>query len=59
MRTIISDYVERPRLRQALKLTLTIVTVVIIALGTLVIFTFDPCLTGAEAETIKQFCTSR
>lgn len=59
VRTIISDYVERPRLRQALKLTLAVVTVVIIALGTLVIFTFDPCIAGADAQTIKQFCGSR
>ncbi|MCT1557518.1 succinate dehydrogenase hydrophobic membrane anchor subunit [Helcobacillus massiliensis] len=56
VRTIISDYVERPRLRQGLKYLLAAVTVVIILLGTLVIFTFDPCLPGVDSQTMAKYC---
>lgn len=44
MRTIINDYAERDKLRVALKTLLYVATVLIILLGTLVIFTFDPNL---------------
>ena len=42
MRTVISDYAERPRTRFWLLTLLAVATVFIIVLGTLVIFTFDP-----------------
>jgi succinate dehydrogenase / fumarate reductase membrane anchor subunit len=42
MRTVISDYAEKPRTRFWLLTLLAAATVFIIALGTLVIFTFDP-----------------
>ncbi len=42
MRTIINDYAERNQTRFWLKMLLYVSTVFIIALGTLVIFTFDP-----------------
>ena len=42
MRTVISDYAERPKIRFWLLTLLAAATVFIIALGTLVIFTFDP-----------------
>ncbi|MCW1248979.1 succinate dehydrogenase hydrophobic membrane anchor subunit [Acaricomes phytoseiuli] len=44
VRTIINDYAERVSTRIALKSVLYIATVVIISLGTMVIFTFDPCI---------------
>ena len=44
LRTIISDYAERSNTRFALKTLLYFGTLVVIVLGTLVIFTFDPCL---------------
>ena len=44
MRTVISDYAERPRTRFWLLTLLAVTTVFIIALGTLVIFTFDPTI---------------
>ena len=44
MRTIINDYAERDKLRLFLKTLLYIATVLVIVLGTLVIFTFDPNL---------------
>ena len=33
--------------------------VVVVALGTLVIFTFDPCPAGAAASDLPSFCTAR
>jgi len=42
LRTIINDYAERDQTRFWLKAILVAASVFIIALGTLVIFTFDP-----------------
>ncbi|WP_042365553.1 succinate dehydrogenase hydrophobic membrane anchor subunit [Streptacidiphilus neutrinimicus] len=42
MRTVINDYAERPNTRFWLKVLLVAATVFTVALGTLVIFTFDP-----------------
>jgi len=44
LRTIINDYAVRMNTRFALKTLLYFGTLVVIVLGTLVIFTFDPCL---------------
>jgi succinate dehydrogenase / fumarate reductase membrane anchor subunit len=44
LRTIINDYAERPRTRFWLKMLLYSSAVLVIALGSLVIFTFDPTL---------------
>ena len=44
LRTIINDYSERDQTRFWLKAALMVATVFTIALGTLVIFTFDPNL---------------
>jgi len=46
MRTVINDYAERDGTRFWLKMLLFNSAVLTIALGTLVIFTFDPTLTG-------------
>jgi succinate dehydrogenase / fumarate reductase membrane anchor subunit len=46
LRTIINDYAERDQTRFWLKATLFTASAFIIALGTLVIFTFDPNITG-------------
>ena len=43
LRTIINDYAVRADTRFALKTLLYFGTLVVIVLGTLVIFTFDPC----------------
>jgi succinate dehydrogenase membrane anchor subunit len=42
VRTVINDYATKPETRFRLRTLLYIVTVFIIGLGTLVIFTFDP-----------------
>jgi succinate dehydrogenase / fumarate reductase membrane anchor subunit len=44
MRTIINDYTTKPETRWRLRVLLYVVTVFIVALGTLVIFTFDPTI---------------
>ena len=44
MRTVINDYAEKEGTRFWLRTLLYVATVFIIALGTLVIFTFDPTL---------------
>lgn len=44
LRTIINDYSERDQTRFWLKAALVVATVFTIALGTLVIFTFDPSI---------------
>lgn len=44
MRTIVNDYAARVRTRKVLNTLLWIVGIGLIVLGTLVIFTFDPCI---------------
>ena len=44
LRTVINDYAERDQTRFWLKMLLYTGTILIIALGTLVVFTFDPNL---------------
>ncbi len=44
LRTIINDYASKPTTRFALKTLLYFSALVVIVLGTLVIFTFDPCV---------------
>ena len=56
MRTIVNDYVEKETLRKGLVTTLWAVGGLLILLGTLVIFTFDPCPVGAAAELLPSFC---
>ncbi|GAB3300178.1 MULTISPECIES: succinate dehydrogenase, hydrophobic membrane anchor protein [Pseudoclavibacter] len=56
MRTIINDYVSKASTRRALQVTLFIVTTVLIVLGLLVIYTFDPCPANGAAENLPSFC---
>ena len=56
MRTIVNDYTEKVRVRKALITTLWSVCALLIILGTLVIFTFDPCPAGAASELLPSFC---
>ena len=44
LRTIINDYATKANTRFALKTLLYFATAVVIVLGTLVVFTFDPCI---------------
>ncbi|MFT4246189.1 MAG: succinate dehydrogenase hydrophobic membrane anchor subunit [Micrococcaceae bacterium] len=55
--TIINDYVTKPGANKALKMTLHIAAAVIIILGSLVIFTFDPCPKNADPALLASFCS--
>jgi succinate dehydrogenase / fumarate reductase membrane anchor subunit len=46
LRTIINDYTERDQSRFWLKMALYASALLVLVLGTLVIFTFDPTITG-------------
>ena len=56
VRTIINDYAERDATRLWLKIVLYAATTVIIILGTLVIFTFDPCPVANGVQLPGGFC---
>jgi succinate dehydrogenase / fumarate reductase membrane anchor subunit len=44
LRTIVNDYAERDQVRFWLKTLLYLSALIVLVLGTLVIFTFDPCI---------------
>lgn len=58
VRTIINDYAERTAVRLWLKAGVYTAFVVTVVLGTLVIFTFDPCPAGAAAGSLPEFCAT-
>ncbi len=53
VRTIINDYAQKSATRVWLKGILYVATVVIVILGTLVIFTFDPCIPGSTLSVCR------
>jgi succinate dehydrogenase / fumarate reductase membrane anchor subunit len=56
MRTLVNDYASNPTVNRLLKFAIFGAVAVLILLGTLVIFTFNPCPTGAPASEIASFC---
>jgi succinate dehydrogenase / fumarate reductase membrane anchor subunit len=56
MRTITNDYVVHPTANRLTKYALVAATAVLILLGTLVIFTFDPCPANGLAANLPDFC---
>jgi succinate dehydrogenase / fumarate reductase, membrane anchor subunit len=52
VRTIINDYTEKQRTRWILKTLLVTSLVLVMVLGTLVIFTFDPCIDPASTLSV-------
>lgn len=56
MRLLINDYARKAWLRKTFKVALVSAVGVIIVLGSLVIFTFDPCPTDAAANLLPSFC---
>ena len=56
MRTIVNDYVARASVRRILHTALVASPGVLLVLGTLVLFTFDPCPAGADPELVASFC---
>jgi succinate dehydrogenase / fumarate reductase membrane anchor subunit len=56
MRTITNDYVVHPTANRLVKYALVAATVLLLLLGTLVIFTFDPCPANGLAANLPDFC---
>lgn len=56
MRTIVNDYVSRPGLARFFRWALFLSAALLILLGTLVIYTFDPCPPGADPALVASFC---
>ena len=58
MRTIVNDYANHPTLRRILLGAILASTVVLLTLGTLVIFTFDPCpvVPADQLNLLPSFC---
>ncbi|WP_300268802.1 succinate dehydrogenase hydrophobic membrane anchor subunit [Microbacterium sp.] len=56
MRTIVNDYVTGPKVRKALVGAIVLAAGLLIVLGTLVVFTFDPCLGVTESSTLWDSC---
>ncbi|MDR5700322.1 succinate dehydrogenase hydrophobic membrane anchor subunit [Agromyces aerolatus] len=59
MRTIVNDYTNPGTVQKILKGALLGSAVVLIVLGTLVVFTFDPCPAGSPADLLPSFCSAR
>jgi len=59
MRTIVNDYVSKPAVAKTLKVALFLAAALLIILGTLVVFTFDPCPAGADPDLLASFCTAK
>jgi len=58
MRTIVNDYVHKPRVRSLAHAALGVAAAILIIIGTLVVFTFDPCPAGADPALLPSFCAS-
>jgi succinate dehydrogenase / fumarate reductase membrane anchor subunit len=58
LRVIIDDYADKDRTRFWLKVFLFVTSAFVVLLGTLVIFTFDPCPVAAEPGLLANFCTT-
>jgi len=56
VRTIIYDYARRPAVRSLWLGALALAGGLMLALGALVIFTFNPCPPGAPAHLLPAFC---
>ncbi|GAA2567976.1 succinate dehydrogenase hydrophobic membrane anchor subunit [Microbacterium binotii] len=56
MRTIVNDYVTHATTRRVLVWAIWIVSAFLILLGTLVVFTFDPCLGVTSDSVMWEVC---
>jgi len=59
MRTLVNDYAYNRVVNRILKWAILAAVVVLVVLGTLVIFTFDPCPAGAAASQLPTFCPAK
>lgn len=58
MRTVVNDYVTNQTARKALVWALALAAGLLIVLGTLVVFTFDPCLGVTESSSLWDMCVA-
>lgn len=58
MRTIVNDYVSKQGVAKALKVALFLAAGLLILLGTLVVWTFEPCPEGADPALLASFCSA-
>lgn len=58
MRTIVNDYVTTEKARKALVWAIGLAAGLLIILGTLVVFTFDPCLGVTEDSVLWTECAA-
>jgi len=58
MRTLVNDYAYNPTLRKILLGAIAVSTIALLALGTLVIYTFDPCppVDPSMYDLLPSFC---
>jgi succinate dehydrogenase / fumarate reductase membrane anchor subunit len=56
MRTLVNDYAYNRVVNRILKWAILAAVAILVVLGTLVIFTFDPCPAGAPADLVASFC---
>jgi succinate dehydrogenase / fumarate reductase membrane anchor subunit len=61
MRTIVNDYATNPTVRRILLGAIFASTAVLLLLGTLVIFTFDPCpvVPAEQLDMLPSFCPAQ
>jgi succinate dehydrogenase / fumarate reductase membrane anchor subunit len=55
---VTNDYVTHNGVRRTLIWAIWLVAAFLILLGTLVVFTFDPCPAGAAANLLPDFCSA-
>jgi succinate dehydrogenase / fumarate reductase, membrane anchor subunit len=59
MRTIVNDYVTNAKVRKTLVIALWAVCAFMILLGTLVVFTFDPCIPNlTDGSVLFDYCNA-
>ena len=58
MRTITNDYVTHPTFRRVLVGAIWLSAAFLIVLGTLVVFTFDPCIGVTQDSSLWEMCQS-
>ena len=56
MRTIVNDYVHKPMIRSVALWAIGIAAAILIILGTLITFTFNPCPPDADLSLLPSFC---
>ena len=56
MRTLVNDYAGNRVVRLVLLSAVAASTAILLTLGTLVIYTFDPCPAGSPADLLPSFC---